>query len=332
MLLRTVYQPDETLHSFIFRVCMINGVEQYADLTDNKGHWRFNLKLSRQIRKYFMSYSDRDILTLGQNSGLIRKNTNIFGNPLEYMSVIKKLYSINGDYNNIFDNLPVNFCIDCIRDSLRVNGYGFFKAAWMQKWTIFCDTHKKPLTFCAARPARNSHEIIKQILRGEYPQGSFSKLYRSEILKETPPLNYVKINDVNSSEYKKAEYIHLAFCLKNEIENFINYTSKRSLHVFFLLDYYRERGKWRPYRNIYNVNEYEVAVMVKALFDERNRLFLDFWHKNAKTITLYGGIFEYTEASETFYIYQGTDKCGACCSLNCPVKARKRELVDNLLS
>lgn len=332
MLLRIVYQPDETLHSFIFRVCMINGVEQYADLTDNKGHWRFNLKLSKQIRQYFMSYSDRDILTLGRNSGLIRKNTNIFGNPLEYMSVIKRLYSIKGDYNNISDSLPVNFCIDCIRDSLRVNGYGFFKAAWMRKWTNFCDIHKKPLTFCAARPARYSHEVIKQILRGEYPQGSFSKLYRSQILEETPPLNYVMINEVNSSEYKKAGYIHLAICLKNAIRHFINYTSKCSLHVFSLLDFYRERGKWRPYRNIYNVEEYEVAVMIKALFNERNKLFLDFWHENAKTITLYGGIFEYTEVSETFYIYQGTDKCGTCSSLNCPVKARKRGLIDNLLS
>lgn len=279
-----------------------------------------------------MSYSDRDILTLGQNSGLIRKNTNIFGNPLQYMSVIKKIYSIKGDYNNISDSLPVNFCIDCIRDSLRVNGYGFFKAAWMRKWTNFCDIHKKPLTFCAARPARYSHEVIKLILRGEYPTGSFSELYRHVPLKETPPLNYVSINEVNSSEYRKADHIYLAKCLKNAIRDFLNYTSKCNLHVSFLLDYYRIRDKWWPYRNIYNIEEYEVAVMVKAFFDKRYWIFLDFWHKNAKAITLYGGIFEYTEVSEKFYIYQGTDKCGACSSQNCPVKARKREIIDNLLS
>lgn len=65
--------------------------------------------------------------------------------------------------------------------------------------------------------------------------------------------------------------------------------------------------------------------MIKALFNERNRLFLDFWHENAKATTLYGGIFEYTEVSETLYIYKGTDKCGTCSSLNCPVKAPKSE-------
>jgi len=276
-----------------------------------------------------MSYSDRDIITLGQNSGLIRKNTNIFGNPLEYMSVIKKLYSIKGDYDNISDSLPVNFCIDCIRDSLRVNGYGFFKAAWMRKWTSFCDIHKKPLTFCAARPARYSHEVIKRILRGEYPQGSFSNRYRSELLKQTPSLNYFSITVVNSDEYHKPSYIYLATCLKNAIRDFINHAAKCDLYVSFLLEHYRERSKWWPYRNIYSTEEYEVAVMIKAFFNERYSAFLDFWHTNSKAITLYGGIFKYTEVSETFYLFQGTGKCGECSALNCPVKAQQSEFINN---
>lgn len=330
MLLRAVYQPDETLHSFIFRVCMINGVEQFADLTDNKGCWRFNLKLNAQIRKFFMSYSDRDILTLGQNSGLIKKNTHIFGNPLEYMSVLKNLYSIKGSYNNISGSHPVGFCIDCIRDSLKVNGYGYFRALWIQKWISTCNFHKKPLTFCPALPARCSHEVIKQILRGECPLGSYNDYYLSSLIKDTPPLNLVSINETSPGEYNKPDYIHIATCLKNAIRESINNTPECHIYMSSVLDYYRDRKRWRPYRHFYNIEDYEIAVMIKASFRDRYCIFLDFWHKNAKAITLYGGIFEYTEVSETFYIYQGTDKCDSCVTLNCPVKARKSELTDNI--
>lgn len=325
MLLRTVYQPDETLHSFIFRVCMINGVEQFANLTDNKGNWRFNLKLSTQIRNFFMSYSDRDILTLGRNSGLIKENTHIFGNPLEYMSVIKNLYSIKGSYN-ISGSHPVGFCIDCIRDSLKVNGYGYFRASWMLKWLNICDIHKKSLTFCPALPVRRSHELIKQILRGEYPMGSYNSYYHTGLIGETPPLNYVSINDISSGEYNKPDYIHIATCLKNAIRESIKNTPECHFYMSSVLDYYRDRKRWRPYRHFYNMEDYEIAVMIKASFRDRYFIFLDFWHKNAKAITLYGGIFQYTEVSETFYIYKGMNQCGSCDDLDCPAKVQQNIL------
>ncbi|HDR2621550.1 TPA: TniQ family protein [Enterobacter chuandaensis] len=321
MLLRTVYQPDETLHSFIFRVCMINGVEQFANLTDNKGNWRLNLKLNTQIRVFFMSYSDQDILTLCRNAGLIKKNTHTFGNPLEYMSVLKNLYSIKGNHN-ISGSHPIGFCIYCIRDSLKVNGYGYFRTLWMQKWINTCNTHKKSLTFCPALPAKRSHEVIKQILRGEYPTGCYSDYYFRTLIKETPPLNYVSINEISPGECNQPDYIYIATCLKNAIRESINSSPEYHSYMSSVLDYYRDRKRWRPYRNFYSIEDYEIAVMIKVCFRDRYRIFLDFWHNNAKAITLYGGIFEHTEVSERFYIYQGMNKCGSCCNLDCPAKVQ----------
>lgn len=70
--------------------------------------------------------------------------------------------------------------------------------------------------------------------------------------------------------------------------------------------------------------------MIKACFHDRYKILLDFLYNSAKEITLYGCIFEYTEVSEKFYIYQGMNKCGSCGDLDYPVKVRKSELTDNI--
>ncbi|EAS6659860.1 hypothetical protein EBG81_19560, partial [Salmonella enterica] len=174
MLTRSRYLPDETLHSFIFRICLINGEEQFSDVTNHNVQWLKNLQLNVRTIKYFAGYSDLDLLILMRNSWQAIKSTTIFDNPVEYMSEINTLLRKQPLARRGTHNYPLKYCIDCIRESIKNIGFGYFKSSWHYELAGYCFIHNKALTHFKRNINMQPHEILKTILRGEHPAGSYS--------------------------------------------------------------------------------------------------------------------------------------------------------------
>lgn len=323
------YFSDETLHSFIFRVCIVNGDEQHAKILGKNAHWKTQLHLSARIAKHFEGYSEKDFLILMRNSGQAKKSTHMFADPTYYRNEIKMLlitpFRRTGGGNK---KIHIRYCHDCMIESIKTNGFGYFKSSWHHDSSEYCSTHGKNLIHCPDHPTMKSYELIKTILKGEHAEGCYSKLRIYEPPMKPHALNYIVHNSKDIASLNKGEFVYISECLKIEIVRFIRATPLRLLSIMASEVSIFSANK-RYYNQMYTVRDRILAQAIQQLFHENNDAFISFWRENAIKINLYCGVIETKDMSEPLYIYRNTERCIACTTSNCPVK-RKGIHVDNI--
>lgn len=322
MLTRLRYLPDETLHSFIFRICLVNGDENFADVTDQNVQWKEKLQLNVKTEKYFTEYSDNDFLTLMRNSWQAKKNIAIFDNPIEYMTEIKSLLKRQRPRRGHGHNNQLKYCIDCIRESINKNGFGYFKSSWHYMFSEYCFIHNIPLTHYKKHSTVKPHEILKTIISGKHPTGCYSELLTRKPSKEHLPPQYISTHEQRTLPYDQGEFIFISACLRTEIENFIR-TYPRDLPKMALIsDAFNKTTIRKPYNEWYLFQNYVLSKMLRCFFEENFQPFMGFWRENASKTILYCGVVKPTNLFEYIYIYQNTEKCIMCKHLSCPVKSQ----------
>lgn len=323
MLTRLRYLPDETLHSFIFRVCLVNGDENFADVTDLHVQWKEKLRLNVKIMKYFTQYSDNDFLTLMRNSWQARKKVAIFDNPIEYMSEIKYLLRRQDSRRGHGHNHQLKYCIDCIRESINTNGFGYFKSSWHYRFAEYCFIHDIPLTHYKKHGSLQNHEILKTIISGEHPVGCYIILLNYRPLKERQPsLTDTGTLVERTLPYDHSEFIFVSACLRAEIENFIRTYPNDLPKMALISDTFNKTTIRKPYNESYLFKNYILSKILRCFFEENFQPFMTFWKENTSKTVLYCGVVKTTDVIEYIYIYQNTEKCNMCKHLSCPVKTQ----------
>jgi hypothetical protein len=317
---RLRYLPDETLHSFIFRVCLVNGNEKLADITDTKTLWRKNLQLNTKIMQYFTEYNDHDLLTLMRNSEQAKQDTKIFSNPVQHMSDIKRLLRKEPPKKWARPGGQLKYCIDCIKNSIREFGFGYFKSPWHAEVSGYCFIHKKSLSHYPAHSQLKPHEVLKTILRGQHPIGSYSRLSTSKTTQEQYRLHSIYTFNERTLPYDDGNYIFISGCLRAEIENFIRSCPDDLPKVSLISECFNKSIISKPYNEGYIFKNYILSKILRSFFEENFEPFLDFWQKNAVKKTVYCGVVKFTDLFEYLHIYQSTDKCIMCKHLSCPIK------------
>lgn len=320
MLTRLRYLPDETLHSFIFRVCLINGEEQFSDVTNNNVQWLKTLQINARTMKYFADYSDRDFLILTRNSWQAVKNTKMFGNPVEYMSQINILLRKQPIIRRGTHTYPLRYCIDCIRESIKELGFGYFKSSWHYDFANYCYIHHKTLTHFNKISKMHNHETLKAILRGEHPAGSYSlNQYNTQNIEKNvlTLADGLKPNELPSNN---EGVMFIAECLKEEIKSFIRTCPFELPKMALISDSFNKTPIIKPYKEHYIFQDYVLAKIIRCLFNEKFEPFISFWQKNASKKIVYCGVVKPTDIYEFLFIHQSTDKCNGCEHFSCPVK------------
>ncbi|EHZ1616406.1 TniQ family protein [Salmonella enterica] len=320
MLTRSRYLPDETLHSFIFRICLINGEEQFSDVTNHNVQWLKNLQLNVRTIKYFAEYSDLDLLILMRNSWQAIKSTTIFDNPVEYMSEINTLLRKQPLARRGTHNYPLKYCIDCIRESIKNIGFGYFKSSWHYELAGYCFIHNKALTHFKRNINMQPHEILKTILRGEHPAGSYSLIpNKNSTIEKTSLIYSNKIKSIELS-FNNEDYIYIADCLKAEIKNFIRTCTVDLPKMALISDTFNKTKIKKPYKEGYLFQDNVLAKIIQCFFTVNFEPFITFWQKNAAKKIVYCGSVKTKDIFEFLFIYQNTDKCNRCEYFSCPVK------------
>lgn len=318
---RLAYQPDETLHSFIFRVCLVNGVEEYADVTGQTACWRKTPYLNENIARYFTGYNDHDFLTLIRNSWRAIRNAEMFSDPTEYMSDVKNIYVHHHRKRGIAHRTQIKYCMNCIRESIKNNGYGYFKSSWHYKYSGYCITHNKSLTVSPRISSGKPYELIKTILRGEYPVGCYSTLNFINPKEEVTPPLYASTKEFNALPYDNGSFIYIADCLKNEIKKFIlSYTAE--FPKMGLINDCTQKKTIQHYPGSYLSRDHIISKILRCFFQENFTPFLSFWKENAVKTAVPCGVISITDIYEHIYIFRNSNACSMCNSLICPIKKR----------
>lgn len=331
MLTKLCYQPDETLHSFIFRVCLVNGEEQFSDVTNHNVQWLKNLQLNDRTMKYFAGYSDLDYLILMRNSWQAVKNTKIFDNPVEYMSEVHTLLRKQPLARRGTHIYPIRYCIDCIRESIEHIGFGYFKSSWHYEHSDYCFIHKKNLTHFKKNNRKQPHDIIKTILRGEHPSGSYSVIQYGTPKTGEHSLIYTNKLKLIELSFNNKDLIYIADCLKAEIKNFIRTCPDDFPKMALISDTFNKTKIKKPYNENYLSQDNILAKIIQCLFSDNFEPFISFWQKNASKKIVYCGCVKPKDIFEFLFIYQDMDKCSSCDYLSCPVKHHYVEDAELLL-
>ncbi|EUM20867.1 TniQ family protein [Enterobacter sp. BIDMC 26] len=318
---KIAYHSDETLHSFIFRVCLVNGMEQFSDVIGHNARWRKTIHLNKNIANFFKCYNDHDFLFLIRNSWQASKNTHMFSDPTKYLTDLKNLYA-KGPRKGGIDKAPhIKYCMDCIIDSIKENGYGYFKSSWHHEYSEKCVTHNKALTISSMTLSEKPFEILKTILGGKYPGGCYSILSVIGPIKENIPPMYISKNMYNTLPYDNGQYIYIAECLKREIRKFILSFSGEFPKISVRKDRPPQKSI-QQYRRSYLSTDPILTRIIICFFEESFGPFMSFWKGNAVKTSIPCGIIDINEIVEHIYIFRNMDSCRKCNSETCPIKKR----------
>jgi hypothetical protein len=257
-----------------------------------------------------------------RNSWQAKKNIAIFDNPIEYMTEIKSLLKRQRPRRGHGHNNQLKYCIDCIRESINKNGFGYFKSSWHYMFSEYCFIHNIPLTHYKKNSTVKPHEILKIIISGKHPTGCYSELLTRKPSKEHLPPQHISTLEQRTLPYDQGEFIFISACLRTEIENFIR-TYPRDLPKMALIsDAFNKTTIRKPYNVWYLFQNYVLSKMLRCFFEENFQPFMDFWRENASKTILYCGVVKPTNVFEYIHIYQNTEKCIMCKHLSCPVKTQ----------
>ncbi|MEB7375015.1 TniQ family protein [Enterobacter hormaechei] len=323
MSVRLTYQPDETLHSFIFRVCLVNGIEQHADVTTRSKKWRIIPRINAETAKHFKYYNDHDFLLLIRNSWGACKSARMFTDPTEYMSDVENIYTPT-QRREQYNTLPqIKYCIDCMREAIKKKGYGYFKSSWHYYYSTYCITHNKGLTTLLHTPYERNHDSLRTILRGEHPVGCYSVIDFNNTRAENTPSIYLSTNEYNTLPYDNGDLIYIADCLRNEIIKFI-LSFPGELPKMSLINDFAKKNTIKNYSKSYLSKDQSVSKMLRIFFQENFIPFMSFWEKNAVKTPIPCGVININDIVEYIYIFRNIDSCNMCNLLTCPVKKRSR--------
>lgn len=318
---KIAYHSDETLHSFIFRVCLINGAEQYADVTGHNSRWRKTIYLNKHIAKFFKCYNDHDFLFLIRNSWQASKSMKMFSDPTEYMSDLKNLYVKAPRKGGVDKISHIKYCMDCIIESIKENGYGYFKSSWHYQYSEKCITHNKALTIASMTFVEKPYKTLKTILRGKHPVGSYSVLSVAGPIKENIPPLYIMTNEYNTLPYDNGEFIYIADCLKKEIKKFILSFPGEFPKMSVRKDR-SPKNTIQQYRRSYLSTDPILTRIIRCFFEENFAPFESFWNDNAVKTSVPCGIISVNKIIEYIHIFRNMDSCINCNVETCPIKKR----------
>ena len=161
-------QGDESVQSFIFRVLMINGENDFSGVINQHGKWRAFPFVKTIQSEIFKHYDKEELLEILQRSGIAKPIVGMFSSPVEHFELVPAVFrhgiqNYNMKSQNTF--LRINFCRDCIADDLRNLGFGYFRSAWLNE--KYCHRHKKNLFTLTSSNLGSGVSSLKDALRGD---------------------------------------------------------------------------------------------------------------------------------------------------------------------
>lgn len=159
------FPPDESLHSYLFRMLKVNGFNNYSSILVPHIGWRDSPSIPYEAIGILKGVNKSRLLKLIESSTHISTKESEFVNHFDYVTLFKRTFSPPTSTKLVGKGLKINFCPFCIKEQIREYGYSYFKNSWT-KYT-YCLKHY--LLLLTLKPFNQSTMVknIQKVLKGE---------------------------------------------------------------------------------------------------------------------------------------------------------------------
>lgn len=287
-------QKDESLHSFIYRTHVVNGVSDFSNIITAKGGWASLPRILKNTLHLYEPIDDARFLYLLRDIGLANITDKTFEDPVAYREDLENFFGKhNNKKRNKSNTLPIKYCLKCIKKHIQDFGYGIINVTWSNN--SFCQIHKTDLYIARSKSRNETIDALSYIFRGTHPKTYEKPRYRSEYFYDFREYNHDK----------KCDYI--APCLANEFKNFISDNFKD-----FSLDLL---GQSHSSVNYLTTNHMMTKIYESAK-NSKYKQFIDFWSNFAEITHLDTGVINRKAITEDIYKSKKVN-CQNCKHLGC---------------
>lgn len=324
---------NESLYSLILRGLIINGQRKFNSTIGLNGQWLKTPFIHSNIQYLFHGIDDAKFLEISIASGVINNDVGIFENPALVIHSLRQIYGVTeANTHPIKGTKEIRFCTLCIRESIRLNGCGYFKADWL--FSENCSIHEHSLQMLSFHSGCNvSHEIL-QILSGRHENKNLISTNTKQAKKS---IVFSLARPKNGIDYN-GNKLYIMPCLKKNIHRWlaknvdILYESNVSMRYSLSRDaYYASTAKYKF------MNDGKLHMYIKNLLKHKDQYFMEYFEKSFQPSLHYFGMRRPDSFCET--LYKSTDSnCSRCqmlasdgepCPLNLNIsRFRLNELVQ----
>lgn len=307
----------ESLYSLILRCLIVCGYDKLDCIVGTNGLWINNPYVPKSIQYLFHGFNDVQRFEMAHASGLVEKDTYVFGDPASFISTLQFIYA-----NKLELTRPrrgkkaITFCMDCIRDSIQLNGCGYFKSAWLFSRT--CSIHQCSLQTLSVRSKENVFYALKDVISGRLELHGTTTTIADVVKKDK--LDYID----QSLPVAQAEdgLVYVMPCLKTSLSRWLVRNAERlyndNNHMRFSLIsdsmYISGKYKFLTDGKIYNYMIYAFKV--------REPLFIEYIAHHFQLAHYYFGMRQKESFHATVYRLSGSN-CSRCLMSNierpCPI-------------
>lgn len=161
-------QKDESIHSFIYRSHVVNGVSDFSNIITQSGDWASFPKILKNTLHLYQPIDDSKFLYLLRDIGLAPISDNVFDSPVTYRTHLLEFFGQGDGKTKVSKRAtPIRYCLHCIKEHIQKFGYGVIDVTWARNF--FCPTHESALHKVKAKNRKEAIEAVSCILRGVHP-------------------------------------------------------------------------------------------------------------------------------------------------------------------
>ncbi|MEZ8796792.1 hypothetical protein OAA_02320 [Vibrio cyclitrophicus 1F175] len=299
--------PEECVLSYILRINMVLGPGRMPNVFNEKGKWSEYLMLPERYQGIFINNFDSQVFNLLLDSGFIEYQADILKSPTSYTIFMGAF--LKGQKVKRSSSPQVKYCSKCIVDSIKKNGFAYFKADWAS-WMSGdnCRLHKEAFHVIKAGNRKDTIKAVELVMIGK----------RSKFCKSLRDLPYYRevSDDLYYSKASMLNEPHLAPCLVNKLKMWLLYEN----HIFpdSIVEALGSASHDSLVRSMEShiFRDYMFKKAYYALHDSSYLKFHEFWQRCSKLHTFYCGVIEKQGLNETVFKAQGAN-CSKCHDVDC---------------
>jgi uncharacterized protein (UPF0248 family) len=159
-------QKDELIHSFIFRMHIINGVTSFDNIISKDGRWTCHPRVKAEAVKILESSYEIDIYKSLCSINLSRNETNPLQNAKNNYGYLRYFYALERKtYIPTHRCLKIRLCEECIKEAIIERGFGYFLSDWYR--ANYCTKHHIALTEIELNDRAGAVRLISSVLSGD---------------------------------------------------------------------------------------------------------------------------------------------------------------------
>lgn len=159
-------QKDELIHSFIFRMHIINGVKLFDNIISKDGRWTCHPRVRADSVNILESAYEIDIYNSLCSIKLSRTEKNSMQSAKTNYGYLRYFYALERKtYIPIHRCLKIRMCEECIKESIIKCGFGYFLSDWYS--ANYCTKHRIALIKIEPNDRADAVRLISSALSGD---------------------------------------------------------------------------------------------------------------------------------------------------------------------